>query len=66
MTNDEELYTVEVFDGMRQQRWLSITGRRDTVLTAALAVILDNAPPFNPRANPVTPAFSVAVWKVKP
>lgn len=60
----QTLYNVRVEAGPQRQQLLQIVGERDTVLTAALAVILDNAPPFNPQVDPSTPSFIVSVWKV--
>lgn len=65
MSDERILYSVTVTDSMRRQEWLRICGERETVLAAAIAVILDNAPPFNPRAVEGQPSFHVTCWRVK-
>ncbi len=61
----EPLYSIRVeSNGANRQTLLQITGARDTVLDAAVRVMLDCTPAWNPQTVTL-PQFSVYAFTVK-
>lgn len=62
---NESLYSVRVYT--YREQLLQMVGSRETVVEAALRVILDSAPPWQagPRGGFNSPMFSVDVQKIK-
>jgi hypothetical protein len=58
----DEIYSVRVLT-WHGEEVLRISGRRDTVIEAALRVILDYAPAWN-LAQAATPQFRIAIYGV--
>jgi hypothetical protein len=61
----EPLYHATVEAVFNRQRLIMLTGSRETVLDAALRVMLDCAPAWH-EPNAITPMFQVNVQRVDP
>lgn len=64
--SEDTLYRVEVdVIGGDRMRLISITGARETVLDAALRVILDCAPVWTEQRYWTTPMFGVNCYRIE-
>lgn len=62
----DPLYIMRVEGGMRRQQILQITGGRDTILEAAVRVMLDCAPAWDvSHPDYGVPSFTVTVQEIK-
>lgn len=57
----DDLYNLQVESTLHHQQLLSIIGARETVIDAALRVILDCAPEWKEGFRPM---FAIHAWKV--
>lgn len=60
----ESLYSVQVESMNDHRLLLNITGKRETVINAAMRVILDSAPRWNEFMR-MRPTFGITVSEIK-
>lgn len=63
MESDDQLYYV-IVSGPDRNQLLQITGRRETILTAALSVMMDVCPKWDATGWP-SPGFSIQMHKIR-